>query len=218
MRTRWAGAGTQALLVLVILLRTASRAVATAQAPDVIVVDGKHYSLTVNPLEAYLSEHPGKRPGLQGSSTANWRGYVAHFAVREDSLFLTDVRSDGGKTSSLMRDVFTDGAPVLVDWFTGHLIIPDGKEVRYVHMGYGSEYECYIVMRIAKGVVSKTTRMSHEAFGELRLEQFQAFKSTAAYRKALAEIQKSGDARGPKMAEEFLYEYLSSEYMSQVFE
>ena len=37
---------------------------------------------------------------------------------------------------------------VLADWYTGVLVIPRGRQVSYVHMGYGSTYERYVLLEV----------------------------------------------------------------------
>jgi hypothetical protein len=202
------------VVVLLALALSASRAGATAQTPDVISVDGKTHDLTVNPLERYLAEHPEKRPSSNTWSSANWRGYVAHWAVADGKLILTDVRIATGKdeTASVLKDVFQEPPPIVATWFTGHLIIPTGKLVQYVHMGYASEFDRYLVLRIKEGVVTKTTPMDREAFAQFRAAQFAAFKKTETYRKAIAG---DGAAKAP---EEFLYQFYSGVYLAAVYD
>src|SRR3546814_16055167 len=70
--------------------------------------------------------------------------------------------------------VLLDGATGTGDWYSGALIVPDGKRTKYVHMGYGSSYERYQVLRIAAGRVVAHVKLSAGEF-----ERYKAAKSEA---------------------------------------
>jgi hypothetical protein len=59
----------------------------TAQLPDTLIHAGNRYSLYSNPLETYFEQFP-PRPSFVPPHTANWRGYVAEWAVEEQRLYL----------------------------------------------------------------------------------------------------------------------------------
>ncbi len=173
----------------------------TGQVADRIRIDGKEYSLLVNPLEDYYSgEREKERPSFPALSTANWRGYVATWEIRDGRLNLVgadamrlvkpptqeEVEAEYNKRKGLpgwkpydpqkkyplirlvlqgdksrwapyeLKDLFPsqvrDGR-VFASWFTGELRIPDGKMLRYVHMGYGSVYERERFIQIKEGLV-----------------------------------------------------------------
>ena len=86
----------------------------------------------------------------------------------------------------------------MAKWFTGNLIIPDGDRTSYVHMGYGSQYERYIVIRVDSGVAGTPRRLSLGEFDTLRKAQLNAFKLTQAYREEFAKASRggTGTARG----------------------
>jgi hypothetical protein len=116
---------------------------------------------------------------------------------------------------SVMAKVFPDQIDVLADWFTGFIIIPDGKQVKYVHMGYASIYEKYIVLRVERGVVTLNSTLDTKEFLKFRDAQFTRFKQTDQYRKALEDTKKESQQDGaddPKQDEEFLREFYSAEY------
>ena len=140
------------LILLVIVLFSCISAFATAQMGDKLVLDGKDYFIYTNPLEIYLEKHPGLLPKSTVVSTANWRGYVASWTVKDDRLLLTDVQIQQAKKTvkkddfetewvSVMAKMFPDQKEVVADWFRGNIIVPNGKQVHYVHMGYASTYE-----------------------------------------------------------------------------
>ena len=212
---------------LSIVALSAALIFATAQQGDILLLEGKKYSIYTNPLEPYLSLNPGKLPKAEAYSTANWRGYVATWQVKDNRLMLTDVgilhsvsnKNNEGDRSTEMRSVIAEMFPgqkeVLAEWFSGHVIIPNGQLVNYVHMGYASIYEKYILLRVEKGLVARKWESDTEAFMKFRDAQFSAFKKTDEYKKALAETNKEGGAS--KQNEEFIREFYSERYMSMIF-
>ncbi|WP_254575009.1 hypothetical protein [Stenotrophomonas acidaminiphila] len=79
------------MLLAGLLLVVAGAAGATAQVPDRIFIKGRDYALDTNPLEGQLRDRPGFPPENVSRSTANWRGYVAHWAIDGDRLLLRRV-------------------------------------------------------------------------------------------------------------------------------
>jgi hypothetical protein len=201
---------------------------ATAQQGDVLRLNGKQYFIYTNPLKLYLQENPGKLPKSEVGSTGLWRGYVASWEVKDGHLLLVDVgilksvsqpgqKGFSTEISSVMSEMFPNEKTVPARWFSGHIIIPDGKLVKYVHMGYASIYERYIVLRIEKGAVSRQWTTDAEEFIKFRNAQFASFKKTEEYREALADAAKEGGMT-PEENEEFLREYYSETYMSMLFD
>ena len=124
-----------------LLLLLATPAWPTAQIPERIVYEGTEGFLFTNPLESYFSkENP--RPEFASPHTACWRGYVGAWEIREDTLYLSDIkawmRDEDGKAAPVgFEKVFPGKSkPLKAEWFTGTLRIPRGKPIRYVHMGY----------------------------------------------------------------------------------
>jgi hypothetical protein len=128
---------------------------ATAQFGDILIWNGDTLLMHANPLEQYLDEKGERSIGrqkLEGTCTACWRGYVASWTMRNDSLFLekikTNVCSDPVEID--LRGEFGKG-PIFASWFTGKLAVPKGEMVEYVHMGYSSLYEGELILSLRKG-------------------------------------------------------------------
>jgi hypothetical protein len=201
---------------------------ATAQRGDNLRLDGKEYGIYTNPLEPFLQENPGKLPKSDVISTGLWRGYVATWEVKDRMLLLVDVQilhsekkpgESGFSTEfkSVMAQMFPENKAVAARWFSGNIIVPDGKLVNYVHMGYASTYEKYILLRIENGAVIRQWTTDASGFIKFRDAQFAAYKKTEEFRKALAETAKEG-SMSPKENEEFLRQYYSERYMSMIFD
>ncbi|MCF6405123.1 hypothetical protein L3C95_19630 [Chitinophaga filiformis] len=209
-------------VLLIVLLKLT--AFSTAQFPDKIVYKGKEYNMHSNPLESYFTRHPEKRPRAGLSSTALWRGYIATFEVREGTLYLKDIevmvrdtaRKDGygTKFQSVLEQVFPGQTDIKVDWMTGLLVIPYGKLVNYVHMGYGSSYKHYILLEIDKGAVKKDKHLSYRKYEAFKNKQFLAFKKTDEYQQLKASLLQKEN-----MGEENLDDFLKSfiiDYTSRI--
>jgi len=147
----------------------ASTAEATAQFSDLIVIVGRSEQLFAEPLEPALHADPGLRYNLFGRIPANgcsasWRGYVAGWEIRTDELYLVDVQVDpcpNVKKMVPLAELFPGATgPVKAQWFTGTLMVPQGQQIEYVHMGYGSRYEHYLLLDIDRGNVTSSTLTS----------------------------------------------------------
>ena len=196
---------------------------ATAQYPDKIFYDGKEYSLHTNPLESYFEKNPDKRPKGGIMSSALWRGYVATFEMRDSQLFVKDIQVQywdttdknnyDTKSKTVMTEVFPDKKNVKVDWLSGLLVLPFGKLVNYVHMGYGSTYENYFLLEIDKGNFIKSKQFDYKNYEIFKDKQFLAYKKTEAYKETKATLKKDGST------DEFIDSFLRSfvtEYTSRI--
>jgi hypothetical protein len=214
----------QSILVLLLAL-LAPAVIATAQAPDSIIIDGKSESLNTNPLRAFLRDNPNLLPESDFESTGNWRGYVATWEVADDSLLLTridvdfkDPKASADSHTAITRNVFDKLFPgaerVVATWYSGALIIPRGEIVNYVHMGYGSTYERYTILVVKSGLVTKRLDLSAKEFEAYRASQFNKFKSTPEYKALLNDTMSRDSYYTSKRAEEFLYQFESESYLS----
>lgn len=128
----------------------------TAQISEKLIFEGKRVALLSNPLDDYFSLG-GRNPGFQSGSTALWRGYVGTWEILKDRLYLIDLHGllESGDDAT-MESVFPGFSErVFAHWFSGNLRIPQGKQIKYVHMGYGSTYERDVLLTIQNGVVLK---------------------------------------------------------------
>jgi hypothetical protein len=103
-----------------------------------------------------------------GRSSACWRGYVGTWEIRSNTLYLIKLRQectddpvkitiDNVETNIRYSSYLpaADALPMPAPWFSGTLRVPQGKELRYVHMGFGSIYERDLFLQITNGVVEK---------------------------------------------------------------
>jgi len=198
-----------------VLSTVASPVAATAQAPDVIVIDSEEYALYSNPLEIWLKDNPEVDvDAIERSddetichSSGNWRGYVAKFGIEKNRLILLGIersacQDDPGK--NLVSALFNGEKTVDAKWFSGILVVPTGQRVAYVHLGYGSLYSEYRLFRIEAGRVVAEAKMDAGQYSDYRERQFNAYKRTSAYVQAFADLSKK-DSEDLQRMESFLY-------------
>ncbi len=146
------------ILAAALVLLLASPAWPTAQLPERIVYEGTEGFLFTDPLESYFTKD-SPRPEFAAPHTACWRGYVGVWEIKEDFLYLSDIkawmRNAEGKAASVGFEKIFPGKskPLKADWFTGTLRIPRGKAIHYVHMGYQTIYEVDVFLTIEAGKV-----------------------------------------------------------------
>ncbi len=214
-------------ILLCVLSGFFSLAHATAQAPDVILIDGKKYALNTNPLDRYLAKLGDKAPRFEAPHTALWRGYIATWELAQGKLYLRkiegyrDLGNDADGADDFgelnvdgMKELFPDKSDVIADWYTGTLIIPDGEQVEYVHMGYGSTYAKYIVVSIKDGIETERHNLSREEFERFRDERFAKYKQTDEYKKQAAENKTGNQSMPAEQFDQFLKEFEAERYLS----
>ncbi|MFO7890564.1 MAG: hypothetical protein R6V04_09525 [bacterium] len=115
--------------------------------------------LFTNPLEQLWTMEGFERPHFNLISTANYRGYVAIWAIKNDELFLRALKDDDQKNSHELIDIFpeTMGEAVKAWWYTGTLRIPKGKCIKYTHGGYARTHETEIYLTVRRGTVKDKT-------------------------------------------------------------
>ena len=129
----------------------------TAQFAEVLIYEGEHLPMCSNPLEEYFSRG-GMRPEFHSTSTALWRGYVGTWKIIDGRLYLIklDGELEDGRDVDLSTVFPEFTTRVFAHWYSGTIRIPQGKQIEYVHMGYGSTYEKDLLINIENGVVVNT--------------------------------------------------------------
>ena len=120
-----------------------------------ILINGEEHSM------AFCPELPQKHPGIRELknedtelkkkavppivfSTACWRGYIGTWKIEKDLFYLQDI---------VGRYELTQEEPILANWFTGVLRIPQGEILEYIHVGFGSVHEKELHIKIEKGKI-----------------------------------------------------------------
>ncbi len=92
-------------------------------------------------------------------------GYLGTWEIQHDRLYLIEIKAGFDKENKTsLQDLFPGFSErVFAHWFTGELRIPDGEQLKYVHMGFGCEYERDIIINMKKGVVQNVCIQSNTA-------------------------------------------------------
>ncbi|MFK7970346.1 MAG: hypothetical protein AB8F95_08265, partial [Bacteroidia bacterium] len=152
----------------ILLLIICTKAVfATAQVPDILIIDQDTHAIFSDPLETYLNQQKNRITlNLNPiTSTACWRGYQAVWRLRNDSLFLIRImpclasKGDKSKDADLAQMFGEDyrNSQVFAKWASLTLQLPEGELVEYIHLGYGSIYERDRKLLFKKGVLHGDT-------------------------------------------------------------
>ena len=133
----------------------------TAQIAEKLRYQGEDVAMCTNPLSDYFAMG-GTNPRFESNCTALWRGYVGSWEIVDDRLYLIGLNGtleDG--TQASLATIFP-GFPdrVFAHWYSGTIRLPQGKQLEYVHMGYGSTFERDLFLDVERGVVV-ATRVQH---------------------------------------------------------
>lgn len=120
---------------------------ATEQMPDYLYYKGKKLTLHTgwghpSPLETYYSQNNIKYPFTM-LHTANYRGHVAIWEIKDEKLFLKEIQIEDKKYNPSEFNVRskTDAAAnksnIFADWFSGIISCQDKKESYYFHVRNG---------------------------------------------------------------------------------
>jgi hypothetical protein len=131
----------------------------TAQSGENLIYEGHTVTMHSEPLEDYF-EAKGERPEFGGICTSCWRGYIGTWEIKDDRLYLVSLEGFGklkDGTEASLQTIFPDqDGPILADWYSGTLKIPEGEMLEYIHAGYASRFERDRFFEIEKGHITKT--------------------------------------------------------------
>lgn len=153
------------IILLLFILSKAGQAFATAQIPDLLIIGKDTFALCNNPLDVYIEQKGSDVIGkheLKVTSTALWRGYVATWELKNDSLFLVHLQDNWGDDSNeiSISDEFGSDR-VFAHWVTDMLRCPQGEMIQYVHSGYESIYEGDKFYAIEQGRLKGATSLNY---------------------------------------------------------
>lgn len=134
----------------------------TAQMPERLIFEGHEHSMCSEPLGDFFGLG-GSRPEFRAPHTACWRGYVGTWEIIDGRLYLTELKGwlKSGDEATLETVFPGYGERVFAHWFTDTVRLPQGKQLKYVHMGYGSTYERDLLLRFSKGeLIERSVRQN----------------------------------------------------------
>ena len=126
----------------------------TAQISEQLRYEGEDHSMFAQPLADYFAMG-GQRPDFAMTSTALWRGYVGSWEIVADRLYLVRLSATLVDDTPVYLETLFPGHPnrVFAHWFSGTLRIPQGRRLKYVHMGWASTFERDLFLDLNHGVV-----------------------------------------------------------------
>jgi len=145
----------------------------TAQTANRIRLQGASHLLMSEPDEGLWTDLV--KPNFVPLSSANWQGYVSHWAVKGSALYLEDVQGSvcrrhpevGAERSNWcqighygncdrrpirLSDIcYVPPDGLRADWFSGELRVPQGRLIEYVHAGWASGFERDLILQVVDG-------------------------------------------------------------------
>lgn len=174
--------------IIFVIMLIPAKMLATAQFGENIFMNGKMYTMCSCPLEnneALVAALKKAYPIRKVSSTALWRGYVGYWSIKDGSLYLDSLkyRVDIDKMRTVIPNKegifgkYMDENGVKASWFSGELRVIEGKQIRYVHMGFGSSYEKETFITVKKGSIGETRQMENEQIYENEIKTVRGSKA-----------------------------------------
>ena len=92
----------------------------TRQIAEKLIYNGQKYELHTEPLRPYFYEHPIERSSRTLiESTDCWRGYVGHWAIEADKLYLVELDCLELPPRNALDALFPGQQKVFAEWFSG---------------------------------------------------------------------------------------------------
>lgn len=150
----------------------------TAQCPERLILDGRPRAIYAQPLYRLCKHYRLELKNPHVWCTANYRGYVGTWEIRDGALYLAQVCWDNcsGRNSEvpmpddlhrrLFRAAGGDGFPLRAHWFNGLVRIPIGRRLVYSHHGWSHWHERERVMRFQGGHIIRDRNVDTRAILE----------------------------------------------------
>ena len=127
----------------------------TIQASELIFFEGEKHSLINVPAmpDSIIQE---KSQEFYVESSANWRGYVGTWEVKDDRLYLVDLSS--------VNYELVDNPPIFADWISECLKIATGESNSRFDSFDIPIYETEMHLTIENGLVIKTKNIKNDSY------------------------------------------------------
>lgn len=180
---------------------------ATEQESDCIKIDDIEQKLFTNPLyellqfEDFHNKYITVINGIKdfSVSSACWRGYIAYFEIKNDLLYLNDIKvhtvslenigRPEDKDISIYSKLFDSQKSFFCNFYSGILIIPTGECIKEIYSGYDSMYENYLIIKIRNGQVIQKKEFKYNEFEDRKSEAFKRYKLSEKYKTDFSEAK-----------------------------
>jgi len=155
--------------ILLTLLSISTNAHATAQAGDIIYINGERWYLRGKPIKFDRNLHDilmNTLPENRVITSANWEGYIAAWSIKDNILTLDsvmisvrDMRNREAIDSDMLDQVLQQAGykSRTATWVNGTIFVADGEIIKYIHQGYESIFEHERFLDIKNGIVTSDT-------------------------------------------------------------
>ena len=157
----------QIIITIIAWMAIVLSASATGQEGERIVWKGKEYEMLTLPLfQCHEFDNLGIKMEREASITSLWRGYVGHWEIENDMLYLDYIVPESGK-NLYAKDIpelrkYCKNGRVAATWFSDTLRVVSGKQVFYEHMGFTRYYEHEDFIAVKQGKVVSVKRVENK--------------------------------------------------------
>ena len=150
----------------------------TSQASEILIYNGEQLLMASLPLERYFAKVNAK-PKFVSPITANWRGYIGTWEIKEDKLYIIDFKGwlEGNNVVSI-EYIFPGQKEVFANWFTGEVRIQKGQLLEYVHFYFESVYEEDLFLKFRRGRLVGSRIEDNVKLIEERRNKVRVYKKT----------------------------------------
>ena len=132
----------------------------TTQVLEQLTYNGTIFPTISEPLRPYLESNNIQLPS---QSSACWRGYIGHWTIEDNQLYVTDIRSFRIPTKGITPSIqylFPDQTRVFAEWFSGKIRIEEGEIRHYFGRGhYARERTIFLIFE--RGVLIESEIIHH---------------------------------------------------------
>lgn len=148
---------------------------ATPQARDIVIIDKVEHRLNkvlLYQLDSVTYGALGKKLEFDKSSySANWRGHIATFEVKDKKLFLNSIKTSKIHTdfNGLLDKYMDKKGRVFASWISGTFICGTGECIYVASNGFDSAYVQEIELVVENGVVVSSRTYTNKTYGTVLL-------------------------------------------------
>ena len=192
------------ILFVLCLLCFGSKAKATGQAAEIIIIGQDTLAMLACPLgqDSLLSVQVEERLSKESMSTGLWRGYIGFWRLENSKLYLEKITeeipdSTGKYTLEEVDihgifDAYKENGRILASWFSDDIRVVDGERVYYNHMGFDRHYTTETIYTLKKGIVKRQKEI-HNSLREAT--SFQSYFQTCSGRTQSRHTEAHGEKR-----------------------
>lgn len=147
----------------------------TMQISDHLIYNNESYSLDDEILEPFLQEK-GIRSEHSGSFSANWRGYVAEFEIKNFEIHLNS------KNNDFFENIIKELGSTKIHYLNKLIILYSNVIGEYSNWSISlNEYETYQILEFKDGNLIDFKILSNSEFKKFKNDQFLKYIETEDY-------------------------------------